>query len=464
MTPDPMTPRAHARAILRLGLPLIGSHVAQFSVVMTDTLMLGWHDVGELAGQTLAATMFFILFIVGSGFAWAVMPLISESVARGDATQVRRVTRMGLWLSALAGAAAMPVFLSAAGILGLLGQEPGVSALADDYLAIQGWGIFPALLVMVLKSYLSALERARAVLWVTLVAVAVNAFVNWLLIFGHWGLPEMGIRGAALASLAVNLVSAALLVLYVRRKLPEHTLFARLWRPDPQALARVFALGWPIGLTSLAETGLFSAAAVMMGWLGEIPLAAHGIAMQITALTFMVHVGLSNAATIRAGQAFGRGDRAGLLAGARVVVAMSMTVVAVTMTVFFAVPGLLVGLFIDPADPARDEVVAIGRGLVRAAAIFQAMDAGQVMALGLLRGLQDTRRPMVIAGISYWLVGITVSYVLAFPLGFGGIGIWAGLAVGLALAAVLLMLRFWRRPWRCRAYRVQPDSRVRLVR
>lgn len=445
MPTQPLSPRGHARATLRLGLPLIGSHVAQFAVVMTDTLLLGWYDVGALAAQVLAGTLFFILFIVGSGFAWAVMPLISECAGQGDATQVRRVTRMGLWLSMLAGVAVMPAFVFAPAVLRLFGQEPELAALAGEYLAIQGWSIFPALVVMVLKSYLSALERTRVVLWVTLVAVAVNAGVNWLLIFGHWGFPEMGIRGAAWASLVVNLLSAALLIAYAVRVLPEHALFRRLWRPDVPALRQVFALGWPIGLTSLAETGLFSASSIMMGWLGEVPLAAHGIALQITALVFMVHVGLANAATIRTGQAFGRGDLEGMLTGAWVVLAMSAAVVAVTMGLFLTAAGPMVGLFLDPDDPARDAVIALGIGLLAAAALFQAMDAGQVMALGLLRGVQDTRGPMWIAAVSYWPIGVTSSYVLAFPLGLGGVGIWLGLALGLAVAAVLLLWRFWTR-------------------
>lgn len=296
---------------------------------------------------------------------------------------------------------------------------------------------------MLLKSYLSALERTRVVFLVTLCAVAVNVAVNWLLIFGHWGFPEMGIRGAAVASLLVNLVSAALLVAYALRALPEHTLFARLWRPDWEALARVFALGWPIGLTSLAETGLFTATSLMMGWLGEVPLAAHGIAMQVTAMAFMVHVGLSNAATIRAGQAAGRDDPAGLMRGARVALGLSMSFVALTTLVLLTMPGGLVSLFVDPADPARDHVMAIGIGLLRAAALFQAADAGQVMALGLLRGVQDTRVPMAMAAVSYWGVGITVAYVLAFPVGLEGIGIWIGLATGLSLAAVLMLRRFF---------------------
>ncbi len=445
-----MTHAGHARAILRLGLPLIGSHVAQFGIVLTDALMLGWYDVETLAAQVIGGTFWFVFFIVASGFAWGIVPMVAAAAARGEQVQIRRVTRMCMWLSLMAAAAAMPFLLSTERLLLLMGQVPGTAELAGQYQDIAGWSIFPALLVMVLKSYLSALERTRVVLWATLAAVGVNVAINYALIFGHFGAPEMGIRGAAVATLAVNLVIGGLLALYAVRAMPHHQLFVRFWRPDPEAFGRVFRLGWPIGLTSLAEAGLFTASSLMMGWLGTVPLAAHGIALQIASIAFMVHLGLSNAATVRAGNAMGRGDALGLRRGALVATAMSVGAALVTVTVMLSLPELLIGAFIDPADPAHDEVLATGVLLLVAAAFFQLADGGQVMALGLLRGIQDTRVPMWMAGVSYWVLGVPASYVLAFRLGWDGIGIWVGLALGLALAWLLLSWRFWtwgvRRP------------------
>jgi len=330
-----------------------------------------------------------------------------------------------------------------------MGQDPGTSALAGDYLAIAGWGILPGLMVMVLKSALAALERTGVVLWVTLAAVALNIVINYALIFGNLGMPELGVRGAAIASVSVNVASFLVLALYVQSALPEHAMFSRLWRPDWEALARVFRLGWPIGITNLAEVGLFAASSVMMGWLGTLQLAAHGIALQITSVIFMVHVGLSNVATVRAGQAQGRADGQGLRDGARVVLAVSGLVALGTVVVFLAVPEVLIGLFLSPDDPDRPAVIAVGVMLLAAAALFQVVDAAQVMALGLLRGVQDTRVPMVIAALSYWAVGVPASYVLGFPLGMGGPGIWLGLALGLALAGVFMLWRFWG--WSVRA-------------
>lgn len=439
-----MTKREHIRALLILGLPLVGSHLAQFSIGLIDTIMLGWYSVDALAAQVIASTIFFVFFIFGSGFAWAVMPMVATAAGEGDETQVRRVTRMGLWASIAFAILVMPVFMSGEAILSAMGQEPDLAELGGRYLWIAGWGIFPALGVMVLKSYLAALERTQAVLWITLAAVGANALANYILIFGNWGVPEMGIAGAAWASVASQLVSLGLMVLYAQRALPEHALFQRFWRSDREALGQVFRLGLPIGLTALAEVGLFAASSIMMGWLGKLPLAAHGIALQVTSAFFMIHLGLSNAATVRAGRALSRKDVADLKRGGWVAVAMSGCIAVVTVTLFLTIPKTLLTPFLDPSEPQREVVLAIGARLMAAAALFQLVDAAQVMALGLLRGLQDTRVPMIIAAVAYWIVGVPVSYILGFWLGLEGVGVWLGLAVGLAIAGVLLMRRFVR--------------------
>lgn len=439
-----MTYFQHMRAILVLGLPLIGSNVAQFAISLIDTIMLGWYDVQALAAQVMGSMMFFVLFIMGSGFAWAVMPLVAEAEAAGNQTQVRRYTRMAMWISLLFGAVVMPLMIWSDTVLQALGQTPQISSMAQDYLVLAGWGIFPALIVMVLKSYLAALERTRVVLWVTLGAVGVNAVANYGLIFGNWGMPEMGIEGAAIASLLVHAASMVMLAIYAAVVTAEHQLFVRFWRPDWEAFGQMFRLGWPIGLTNLAEVGLFAAASMMMGWLGEIPLAAHGIALQIASITFMVHLGLSSVATVRAGRAVGRRDPQGLRRGAQAVIALSCLMALVSVVAFLAVPEVLLGAFLSPDDPQRVQVIALGVPLLAAAAVFQLADGAQVLALGLLRGVQDTRVPMVIAGVSYWVIGVPISYGLGFMLDWQGPGVWIGLTAGLFVAAGLLMVRFWR--------------------
>jgi multidrug resistance protein, MATE family len=441
-----LTTSTHARETLVLGLPLVGSHLAQMALHVTDTVMVGWYGVVQLAAVVLGSSSFFIVFVVGSGFAKAVMPMVAAALGRGDETQVRRDTRMGLWLSIAYGILVFPIFWWSGPILLALGQNPEVAAIAQDYMRIVGLGMVPALMVTVLQSYLSALHRTQVVLWVTLAAVGLNIAVNWALIFGNWGFPEMGAQGAAVATIATQLLSLVVLGLYAGflPELKRFRLFQRFWRPDWQAMGQVWRLGVPIGLTGLAEGGMFQASALMMGWIGTVELAAHGIALEVAALTFMLHVGLSSAATIRIARFDGQGDRDALRQAAKVAVVISFAVAVGSIILFFSVPEPIVALFLDLQKPESAAILSYGVTLLMLAAVFQLADGMQVMALGLLRGVQDTRVPMGLAAVSYWMIGIPCSYVLAFPMGYGGEGLWLGLVIGLCCAAASLMWRFWR--------------------
>ena len=434
---------AHIRAVLVLGLPLVGGHMAQMAIGLTDTIMVGWYGAEALATVTLANTLFFTLFLVGTGFAYAVMPMVAKYVAEGDDQKVRRATRMGLWLSAMFCVLVFPLLWWSETVLLSLGQLPEVAANAQVYLRILAFGLLPALVVMTLKSYLAALEKTQVVFWVTVVAVPFNAVANYALIFGNFGMPELGLQGAAIASLSTHMFSAAVVIGYIVLFVPQHALFQRIWKSDPDMLSDVFRLGWPIGLTMLSETGLFAASAIMMGWLGTIPLAAHGIALQLASMTFMLHLGLSNAATVRAGNAFGRRDWSHMVRGGLVALGMSVLIALVTILVFVSIPEALISIFLDPDDPARAEIIVTGVILLVLAAVFQLVDGAQVIALGLLRGVQDTQVPMFLAAISYFGAGLPAAYVFGFVLDWGGAGVWLGLVSGLAVAAVLLNLRFW---------------------
>ncbi len=438
---------SHSRAILALGLPLIGSHLAGMMLHVTDTVLMGRYGVAELAAVTLAGSCFFIVFILGSGFAQALMPLVAVAIGKGDETEVRRDARMALWLSLGFGLAIYPVFWTSGTWLLALGQEPAVARLAHDFLRIAGLGMVPALLVMALKSYLSALGRTQVVLWVTLAAVLVNLALGWMLIFGHWGAPELGVRGAALATLTVQWVTFAIMAVYAhfQPSLRRFGLFTRFWRIDQDALGRVFRLGWPIGMTGLAESGLFAGASLMMGWVGTVALAAHGIAMQVAALAFMLHLGLSNAATVLVGRASGAGDVRALRQIAWAAIGLSMGLCAMGIALFLSLPFTIIALFLDTTKPESPEILALGTRLLALAALFQLGDAMQVMALGLLRAIRDTRVPMWAAAFSYWGVGIPASALLGFQFGQGAEGIWLGLCIGLLFASTSLMTRFWAR-------------------
>ncbi len=443
--PARQTYPAHAAATLALGLPLVGSHLAQMMLHVVDTVMLGWYGVTELAAMVIATSPFFVVFILGSGFANAVMPMVAQSVGAGDEAQVRRAARMGLWLSIGYGLLTYPMFWNAEAVLLALGQKPEVAALGQEFLRIGGLGMIPALVIMAIKGYLAALGRTQVVLWVTVAAIPANALGNYMLIFGNFGAPEWGIAGAAIASVSVQALSMLVLLAYagLLPELRRFHLFQRFWRADWPAMGQVFRLGWPIGVTLLAESGLFAATAVMMGWIGTQELAAHGIVLEITAMAFMVHLGLSNAATIRTGHAYGANDARGLRDGARVVIGISALFALIVIATFLGAPRPLISLFLDPAAIEAPQILAFGVTLMAISALFQVADAMQVIALGLLRGIHDTRIPMIAAAISYWGIGMPAAYALAFWAGMGGVGLWLGLTLGLACAAVTLMWRFW---------------------
>jgi len=437
-----MTYPAQARGLMRLGLPLVGSAVAGFAIHMTDTIMLGWYSVLSLAAATLATSFWFVIFIVGAGFGTAVMPMVAEAASASDDVRARRVTRMGMWLSLLYFAVAFAPLWWSEHVFLWLGQTSEVAAEGQLYIRIAMFGMIPGLQTVVFRSYLSGLHLTGVQLWITLAGVVLNALVNYALIFGNWGAPEMGIQGAAVASVVIQTLTAIVLAIYAQIKLPHYNLFQRIWRADWQAFWQVFRLGFPIGMTSLAEGGLFSASAVMMGWIGEIELAAHGIALQITALLFMFHVGMSQAATIRAGGAYGRRNVVELWMIARTALAVAFVFGIAAVALMVGMPETLVSLYIDPAEPARETLIVIGVKLVMLAAVFQFVDSTQINALALLRGVQDTTVPMWLASVSYWLIGLPASYFMAFTLGLRESGLWLGLTVGLGMAAITLGWRF----------------------
>jgi MATE family multidrug resistance protein len=383
--------------------------------------------------------------IVGSGFAFAVMPLVAGAATRGDNKQLSAVTRMGLWLSAAYACLVLPIMFWSEALL-FNGQDPAVAGSAQGYLRIACWGMFPALFAMVLKSHLSGLERTRIILAVTLMAALFNGVANWVLIFGRLGFPPMGLNGAAFASVIAHGATLGGLIVYRRVSHLDAgaAALARVWRPDWQRLQQVFSLGWPIGITLLAEGGLFAFSAILVGLLGETVLAAHGIAIQLASISFMVHLGLSQVATVRAGQAASIGDHANLRRCALVVAVCSAGFSALAISAFLLAPEFLIDLFLNHEEERASSIVPIAVTLLSAAALFQLADGAQVIALGLLRGVQDTRVPMFMAAFSYWVIGAPAGFFLAFKVGLGGAGVWFGLVIGLGLAAVTLSLRFAR--------------------
>ncbi|MTI16564.1 MATE family efflux transporter [Rhodobacteraceae bacterium RKSG542] len=436
-----------AKATLLLGLPLIGAQLAQMAINVTDTVMIGWLGADQLAAAVLANQLYYIVWLAGLGLVQAVMPLASQAAGQGDVRGVRRAARMGMWIALGFSTLGMGVLWQGEQILLLLGQDPNVSALAGEYLRILQWSIYPSLFVMAVRSFLTSLERAQIVLWATVISALFNAVLDYAFIFGKFGMPEMGIVGAGVASVGTNALAAVILIWYVLNEptVKTYEVFVRFWRADWGAFFETLRLGWPYSLALVAETGLFSAAAFMMGWFGTLEVAAHGIVAQLAGLAFMIPIGFSNATVVRVGLALGRKDAQGIMLAGWCSILMAMGVAVVGASLFWLLPEIWIGFYLDQTNPNAAAVLALGVPLLVWAAAFQVFDGIQVVAAGALRGLSDTRTPMIIAFIGYWVIGIPMSYVLAFKLGFGPEGIWIGLAGGLAASAAMLTWRFYRR-------------------
>lgn len=437
----------HMSETLRLGIPLVGAQLAQLAIHTTDIVIIGRIGTAELAAMVLAGQFWFTIFIFGSGFANAVVPMAAQAFGLGDTVYVRRSVRMGLWSVLMFCALTMPIFYFAEPILLKLDQDPQVSRLAADYLKIAGWSMVPALVFYVLRSFLSAVNRAGIILYVTIVILVANAILAYALVLGHFGMPRLGLTGAAISSVTVNCLSVIIAIVYIRLQpsLHSYTLFLRFWKPDWRTLSEVFWLGLPISVTILSEVSLFTLASLLMGSIGTIDLAAHGIALQLASIAFMIPLGLGQAATVRVGIAYGQNNRANVVRAAVSVILIGMGCSIVGGTIFALYPEFLASLFLDMSNPDAKDVLKVASSFVVIAAIFQLVDGLQAIAAALLRGIKDTTVPMMLALFSYWAIGFTGCYVFAFSLQLGGIGIWYGFVAGLVVAAIVLSVRFFRK-------------------
>jgi len=432
---------------LALGLPLAGAQLAQMAINTTDVLMIGRLGAKELAASVLAFNFYMLVWFFGMGVLQAVIPLAARARGQRKLRDMRRSVRMGFWISVLYCLPVWILMLFIESILIALGQDPELAALAGVYMFYLQWTMLPALLIMAVRGFLTVMERTQVVLWATIAGAAVNAVLDYVLIFGEFGFPRLELVGAGIASVFSAATTFLFLLAYAvfHPKLRRYNILGRIWRSDWPVFFQIVRLGVPIALTIIAEGALFAAASVMIGWLGTLPLAGHGIAMQIASLTFMVPVGLSVAAMTRVSLAAGRGDRKGVGLAGWTALGVTMLFMGCFATLFWTIPETLVGLYLDIDDAQTPEVLAYGVSFLAVAALFQLADGGQIIGVNNLRGLGDTTIPLFYALFGYWVVGISLSLGLGFMAGWGGVGVWCGLAGGLASVAVLANLRFAKR-------------------
>jgi len=410
--------------------------VATMSMGVVDTIMVGRVSPTDLAAVALGNLYFFATAVFGMGVLFALDPVISQAVGAGDRVAVARGVQRGLVLSLGLTVLASLLLLPAGPVLAFLRQPPDVIPKAAGYAWASIPGVLPFYAFTVLRQSLQAMARVRPVLVTVVLANVVNVFFNWVFIYGNLGAPALGAVGSGWATTLSRWIMTGLL-LGLAWPLLRDTV--RPFRPEALATAplrRFLRLGSPIGLQQLFEFGVFGAAGVLMGWMGTVAMASHQVALNLASLTFMVPLGVAQAGSVLVGQAVGRGDppQARRAAGGALMVGAGF--MAATAILFRVAPGILARVY-----TADVEVVALAMVLIPIAGIFQVFDGVQVVALGALRGVGDTRTPMILNLVGFWAIGLPVSGWLGFRTSLGPPGVWWGLALGIGVVALLLLAR-----------------------
>jgi multidrug resistance protein, MATE family len=435
-----------ARALLILAAPLIAMQLAQIGSLTADIIMVGELGTNAIAATQIGSFLYFLAWLIGYGPVAAVSPIVAQILGAhpNDRARTRAAVRMGLWSVAIISVPLMIALIWARPILLALGQQPEIVAIAAPWVNAIAIAVPFALGFGVLRGLTTAIGKQNAVLAIAVGQVLVNIAMNYVLIYGNLGAPAFGVVGSAYASVIANAFAftAMLTVVLVAPAFRKYHLLHRFWRPDWRKMKEIFRLGVPMGMSMIFEAMLFNSATLMMGILGAASLAAHGIALNVGSVTFMVPLGIGLAATVRVGLFAGARNIAGVRRAGYTAIAFGSGFMALCAVVIALIPETLVGLYIPVKEPSNAEVVKLAVSFLYLAAVFQLFDALQVTGQMSLRGMKDAQAPMWIAGLSYWLVGFTLSYTLAFWAGLEGFGIWIGLAAGLAVAGFGMVWRF----------------------
>ena len=446
----PLSPmRAELRETLRLAWPLALANLLQMLVYAIDVIFVARLGEQALAASSLATTMFGLMMWCTVGLTGACAPLIAAELGRRRhaVREVRRSVRMALWLAAICGLLAMAIAANGERVMLLTGQDPDVARRAGRFLQILLWATIPNIMAGVLRNFVSALGRPVFATAITALAIVVNAAGNYVFVFGHFGAPALGLDGSALSSVVTAFAMLGAYVLAIRgdRRLRRYRIFGNWWRPEWRRFRELLKIGLPIALIILAEGGLFSSAAFLMGLIGQAELAGHTVALQVAALAFQIPFGIGQAATIRVGYHFGAGDHRAVGHAGQAALVMALGYMALPAALMIGVPRWVLSLYVDPAAPQNAAMVGFAVQYLAIAAAFQLFDGMQAVLAGALRGLQDTRVPMLLALAGYWLCGFVTSIGLGLFTPMGGYGVWIGLAVGLVVVSALLLHRWLRR-------------------
>lgn len=438
--PHARTLRGEARALATLAVPVVVVQVGVMLMGVVDTMMIGRVSATALAAVALGNLYFFIVASFGMGTLMALDPIVSQAVGASDELAITRGVQRGFVLAACLTIPMSLVMWVAEPVLSLLQQPPGVVPIAAGYVRATIIGLLPFLVFTVLRQSLQAMKRMAPIVWTIAIANLANVLLNWMFVYGRLGAPELGAVGTGWASSIARVIMAVGLMAMAWRQLWR---YVAPWRRDaiaPAPLIRMLRVGAPVGAQFMLEGGIFALVAILMGVLGAIQVAAHHVALNLAALTFMVPLGISASATVLVGHAVGRADPEDARGASKAALVLGVGFMATTAVVMLGAPTVLARAYTTDAA-----VIALAATLIPIAGVFQIFDGLQVVSVGILRGVGDTRTPLIVNLLGFWLIGLPVSLMLAFRMNFGPQGLWWGLVVGLATVATALLVRVRRR-------------------
>jgi MATE family multidrug resistance protein len=430
--------------MVRLAAPLVAAELGWMVMGIVDTMMVGRLPESALSigAVSLGNALFIVAGLFGGGLLLGLDTLVSQAFGAGRVDDCHHSLLNGLYLALGAAPVLMGVVWLSLPVLPMLGIDAAVLRLAVPYLKAVTWSTLPLLFYFAFRRYLQGMNLVAPVAFALLTANAVNVAANWALIFGHLGAPRLGVVGAGWATTVSRVYMAAVLLVYIVRHDRRYGtgLWSVAWRPDAERIRRLVALGLPAATQWLLEVSVFSAATGLVGRLGALPLAAHHIALNTASFMFMVPLGISSAAAVRVGQALGRRDPHGASQAGWTALALGGGFMGCSALAMLTIPQWIARIYTPDAT-----VITAAAGLLLVAAFFQLFDGLQVVSIGALRGVGDTRTPMLTHLVVDWFIGLPVGYYLAFHAGFGAAGLWAGLSVAMILAGSILLLVWNRR-------------------
>ena len=430
--------------LFQLAIPLIGAQLAQSIIGFIDTIMMGRLGADTLAAGGLASLTFNSFLLTIAGIVMSLSPLIAEAYGAKNHQRITKLTYQGLWLVVLLAIPSMVLVAKLDIVMLLLGQTPTTVNLANSYLDVILWGFFPALGFAMLRCVMSALSQTRPIMMIVAVGTVLNIFGNYVLGFGKLGFPNLGLAGLALASALTHWVMffALLFCSLKHPQLKKYGLFQKIQSLNLPTITELLKVGVPIAVFYSLEVGLFVTVTYLMGVLGTEVLAAHQIVLQTIYVVFMIPLGISLATTIRVGQWLGKRNMIGIKLSAYLGLASGLAFAVVITIVMLLFPQAVVGLYLDLNNPTNAPIVALALPMLTVGTLAQALDGMQKIAYGALQGLQDTKIPMLLSIPAFYGVGLTTGCILSFSFNWGGVGLWLGQSVGLAVGAVLFLIRF----------------------